>query len=80
VTLDGDRVLAAARGLAPVLAVGLLMLTTGAVLANAGTTLGYDYQAYAHAAQRLLDGRPLYDPNVDTAGGGAAVAESGAPA
>jgi hypothetical protein len=69
VTLDGDRLFAAARGLAPVLVVGLLLLTTGAVLASAGETLGYDYQAYAHAAQRLLDGRPLYDPNVDIAGG-----------
>ena len=47
----------------------LLLLTTGAVLASAGATLGYDYQAYAHAAQRLLDGRPLYDANVDIAGG-----------
>ena len=59
----------AARRLAPVLAFALLALTTGAVLASAGATLGYDYQAYAHAAQRLLDGRPLYDPNVDVAGG-----------
>jgi hypothetical protein len=58
-----------ARRLAPFLAVALLALTIGAVLASAGTTLGYDYQAYAHAAQRLLDGGPLYDPNVDVAGG-----------
>ena len=49
--------------------VGLLLLTTGAVLVSAGATLGYDYQAYAHAAQRLLEGRPLYDSNVDVAGG-----------
>jgi len=59
----------AARRLAPVLALALLALTTGAVLASAGATLGYDYQAYAHAAQNLLDGRQLYDPNVDVAGG-----------
>jgi hypothetical protein len=59
----------AARRLAPFLAVALLALTTGAVLASAGATLGFDYQAYAQAAQRLLDGRPLYDPNVDVAGG-----------
>jgi alpha-1,2-mannosyltransferase len=51
------------------LAIGLLVLTTGAVLASAGATLGYDYQAYAHAAQRLLDSQPLYDPKVDVAGG-----------
>jgi Glycosyltransferase family 87 len=59
----------AARRLAPAIAVALLALSTGAVLLSAGATLGYDYQAYAHAAQRLLDGRPLYDPNVDVAGG-----------
>ena len=59
----------AARRLSPVLAPALLALTIGAVLASAGATLGYDYQAYAHAAQRLVDGRPLYDPNVDVAGG-----------
>jgi Glycosyltransferase family 87 len=59
----------AARRLAPALALALLALTTGAVLASAGATLGYDYQAYAHAAQRLLDGRPLYDANVEVAGG-----------
>jgi alpha-1,2-mannosyltransferase len=59
----------AARRLSPVLALTVLALTTGAVLASAGATLGYDYQAYPHAAQRLLDGRSLYDPNVDVAGG-----------
>ena len=40
-----------------------------AILAAAGQTLGYDFQAYLHAARRLLDGRPLYDPGVDLAGG-----------
>jgi hypothetical protein len=59
----------AARRLAPVLALVLLGLTTMTVLASAGATLGYDYQAYAHAAQHLLEGQPLYDPNVDVAGG-----------
>jgi len=57
------------RRLAPFLALGLFALTTGAVLTSAGATLGYDYQAYAQAAQRLLANRPLYDPNVDVAGG-----------
>ncbi len=68
-TVDGVRLRAAVRDLTPVLCVVAMALTTGAILASAGTTLGYDYQAYAHAAQRLLDGRPLYDPNVDVAGG-----------
>jgi len=46
--------------------VGLaLVLATGA---SAGT-LGYDFEAYAQAAQRLIDGRALYDPAVDLAGG-----------
>jgi hypothetical protein len=69
VILDGDRMRAALRDLAPVLCVALLAFTLGAVLANAGPTLGYDYQAYAHAARRLMEGRPLYDPNVEIAGG-----------
>lgn len=68
-TVDRHHLLAAAVGLAPVVTVALLFLTTGAVLASAGATLGYDYQAYAQAAHRLLEGRPLYDANVDLAGG-----------
>ncbi len=40
----------------------------GMVLAFAGGTLGYDYQAYVGAARRLLDGLPLYDTAVDVAG------------
>jgi len=67
-----ERPLLLARALirlSPVLILALFACTTLAVLAVAGATLGYDYQAYAHAAQRLLDGRPLYDPNVDVAGG-----------
>ncbi len=67
--VDPGALCLAARRLAPYLAIGLLLLTTGAVTASAGATLGYDYQAYAHAAQRVLDGRPLYDPIVDVAGG-----------
>ena len=38
-------------------------------LATAGATPGYDYGAFAHAAQRLLGGQPIYDPNVDVARG-----------
>ena len=49
-----------------VFVIGLaLVLATGA---SAGT-LGYDFEAYAQAAQRLLEGRSLYDPTVDLAGG-----------
>jgi alpha-1,2-mannosyltransferase len=34
-----------------------------------GATLGYDYEAYAAAAERLLAGQALYDTTVDVAGG-----------
>ena len=58
-----------ARAFLPPVAIVVSVTTTIAVLASAGRTLGYDYQAYAQAAQRLLDGQPLYDPTVDVAGG-----------
>ena len=61
--------MALARAALPILAIGIFGLTTLAILATAHGTWGYDYQAYAHAAQRLLDGQPLYDPTVDLAGG-----------
>ncbi len=57
------------RRLVPALVLLLFASTLLAVLAIAGATLGYDYQAYAHAASRLLAGQPLYDPAVDVAGG-----------
>lgn len=59
---------AAARVL-PVVAVFVGVVVVGAVLASAGSTLGYDLNAYTHAAERLLAGQPLYDPAVDVAGG-----------
>ena len=58
-----------ARAALPILAIGVFGLTTLAIVASANGTWGYDYEAYAHAAQRLLDGQPLYDPSVDLAGG-----------
>lgn len=57
------------RRLAPVLVLALLAITTGAVLASAGATLGYDSHAYALAGRRVLDGLALYDPGVDVAVG-----------
>lgn len=53
----------------PIVAIVVFVVSVGAVLATAGTTLGYDYQAYVGAAQRALAGSPLYDANVDVAGG-----------
>lgn len=58
-----------ARAFLPPIAIVVFGATTLAILASAGATLGYDYQAYVQAAQRLLDGQPLYDPAVDVAGG-----------
>ena len=48
----------------PIVAIVVFVGLVGAILATAGDTLGYDFLAYHAAAQRLLDGRPLYDPGV----------------
>ena len=61
--------MALARAALPVLAILVFAGLVATILATAGETWGYDYQAYAHAARRLLDGQPLYDPSVDLAGG-----------
>jgi len=53
----------------PVAAVATFVLMTVVVLVNAGSNVGYDYQAYVRAALRVLDGAPLYDADVDVAGG-----------
>jgi hypothetical protein len=57
------------RAALPVVAVVAFAGTTMAILATAGSTLGYDYVAYVGAARRVLDGAPLYDASVDVAGG-----------
>ena len=53
----------------PVVAIVLFVLTTGAIIWSAGSTLGYDFHAYEGAARRLLDGQRMYDPAIDVAGG-----------
>jgi hypothetical protein len=55
--------------LGPGLILALFACTTFAVLASAGSTLGYDAAAYLQAADRLLAGQPLYDPAADVAVG-----------
>ncbi len=40
-----------------------------AAMARRPDTLGYDFQAYVQAADRLLAGQPLYDLTVEVAGG-----------
>jgi alpha-1,2-mannosyltransferase len=59
----------ALRRLFPALSVAVLALGVVAVIASAGSTLGYDFLAYRTAAERLRHGLALYDPAVDLAGG-----------
>jgi hypothetical protein len=63
-----DRPGLAARVL-PIVAILILALTVLAIIWSAGSTLGYDFEAYAGAARRLIDGQRLYDPAIDVAGG-----------
>lgn len=53
----------------PLLAVSVFGLGLGLVLSVAGSTLGYDFQAYVEAGRRVLDGARLYDPTIAVAGG-----------
>jgi alpha-1,2-mannosyltransferase len=53
----------------PAVALAVCLLSQGLILAVAGDTWGYDFEAYRQAAERLLAGQPLYDPTVDVAGG-----------
>ena len=63
---DPARLAAAAL---PVLAIAAFTLVLGATVAFAGDTLGYDFLAYHQAAQRVLDGQPLYDTSFQATGG-----------
>ena len=50
-------------------AVASLVLVLLPILLSAGSTLGFDYAAYAAAAERLVHGQPLYDTSVNVSGG-----------
>ena len=52
----------------PPVALAVFTLSVLLIVAIAGSTLGYDYQAYVGAGRRLLDGVRLYDPSVEVAG------------
>ena len=52
-----------------VAALAVSVTFVGAVLAAAGTTLGYDFLAYYGAARRVLDGQAVYDLGYQRAGG-----------
>ena len=66
--MDPARLNRLGRAALPVIAILSFVAGVGSVILVAGDTLGYDYQAYVGAADRLLHGLPLYDPNVDVAG------------
>jgi len=66
--MDSARLARLGRAALPVLAVLSFGLGVASTIAVAGDTLGYDFQAYAGAADRLLRGVPLYDPTIDVAG------------
>ena len=53
----------------PALAIANFVVMVAAIIWSAGSTLGYDFHAYEHAARRILDGERLFDPSVDVAGG-----------
>jgi len=53
----------------PVVAIAAFALAVAAIVLLAGKTLGFDYLAYEGGAHRLLDGRRLYDPAIEVAGG-----------
>ncbi len=57
------------RRILPVVALALTALGLLVAFLPQGEGLAYDYQAYVRAAQRILDGQPLYDPSVEAAGG-----------
>ena len=67
--MDAARLGRLGRAALPTVAIAVFALTMVAILATAGSTVGYDYRAYVGAAQRALDGKPLYDMAVDVAGG-----------
>jgi hypothetical protein len=47
-----------------------VVVTAGSLWAGAAAgTLGYDFLAYQHAANRVVNGLPLYDPSIQQAGG-----------
>jgi alpha-1,2-mannosyltransferase len=61
---SGSGWLPFAAALSLVIFVGLILISAAST-----STLGYDYHAYANAADRLIHGQALYDPSVNVAGG-----------
>jgi len=68
--MDRDALSRLGRAALPILAVTVFLGMSWLTVTSAtSSTLGYDFQAYLHAAQRAIDGRPLYDATVEVAGG-----------
>lgn len=57
------------RAALPIVALVTFVVVTGATLAVAGATLGFDFLAYHQAAVRLVAGAPLYDLSFQSSGG-----------
>jgi Glycosyltransferase family 87 len=68
---DGSALRRLGRAGLPVAALVVFAGAAAFTLIAAGTTgtLGYDFLAYHQAANRLLDGQPLYDPTIQQTGG-----------
>ena len=62
---------ASLRAALPIVAVLVfVVVSAGSLWAGAlAGTLGYDFLAYQHAANRVVSGLPLYDPGIQQAGG-----------
>jgi alpha-1,2-mannosyltransferase len=67
--MDGATAARLARTALPIIAIASFGFGLAATLAAAGDTLGYDFLAYHQAAERLLDGQPLYDMSYTETGG-----------
>ncbi len=66
--MDRDALSRLGRAALPILAIGSFVLGVAVALGTAGATLGYDYQAYLAAAERLVEGQSMYDVSAAVAG------------
>ncbi len=64
-----DRARPVLRAALPIVAILSLVLGLFGSIANAGSTLGFDFLAYHQAAVRLLASQPLYDMSYTGTGG-----------
>ncbi len=67
--MTSGRLVAIPRAALPIVAMVAFAASAGAIVMFAGPTLGYDFEAYFRAAQRVVEGAALYDQDVAAAGG-----------